>query len=173
MAPDEGATGKAHCAGATRADSSRRNRIGVEAKSRCAGRTCTLRGRRSGRRDAPVRGLTGQTKGKALEKTGRKNAAGGWLRVEFFRRIASAGMLGMVAMGCALGFVVRGLPVFDGPAGAYRIVGGDGRDVSGIWRALRVLPPGRGDMGAGSGSGTPDRRSHRPCRRAARLRGRA
>ena len=52
-----------------------------------------------------------------MEKTGRKKAAGGWLRGEFYSRIASAGMLGMAAIGCALGFMVRGLPVFDGPAG--------------------------------------------------------
>ena len=54
-----------------------------------------------------------------MEKTGRKNAAGGWLRGEFLSRIASAGMLLMAVVGCGLGFLVRGLPVFDGPAGNF------------------------------------------------------
>ena len=52
-----------------------------------------------------------------METTGRKNAAGGWLRGEFLRRIASAGMLWMGVAGFAIGFMVRGLPVFDGSAG--------------------------------------------------------
>ena len=53
-----------------------------------------------------------------MEKTGRKNAAGGWVHEQFVIRIASAGMLFMAVVGCALGFSVRGLPVFDGPAGS-------------------------------------------------------
>ena len=48
-----------------------------------------------------------------METTGRKNAAGGWLRGEFFRRIASSGMLLMAIAGFAVGFLVRGLPQFD------------------------------------------------------------
>ena len=52
-----------------------------------------------------------------MEKTGRKNAAGGWVRGQFLQRVTSAGMLWMAAVGCALGFLVRGLPVFDGPVG--------------------------------------------------------
>ena len=52
-----------------------------------------------------------------METTGRKNAAGGWLRGEFFRRIASAGMIFMAVTGFALGFLVRGLPQFDGAPG--------------------------------------------------------
>ena len=51
-----------------------------------------------------------------METTGRKNAAGGWLRGEFLQRIASAGMLFMAVVGFALGFLVRGLPQFDGVA---------------------------------------------------------
>ena len=52
-----------------------------------------------------------------MKKAGRKNPAGGWLIVEANWRIASAGMLFMAAAGFALGFVVRGLPLLDGPAG--------------------------------------------------------
>lgn len=52
-----------------------------------------------------------------METTGRKNAAGGWLRGEFLQRIASAGMLFMAVMGFAVGFLVRGLPQFDETAG--------------------------------------------------------
>ena len=58
-----------------------------------------------------------RVKGRCMETTGRKNAAGGWLRVEFLRRIASAGMLWMGVAGFGIGFMVRGLPVFDGSAG--------------------------------------------------------
>lgn len=75
-----------------------------------------LRRLRSERRDAPVRGLTGQRED--MEKTGRKNAAGGWLRGQFFSRIALAGTLSMFVVGCALGFMARGLPIFHGPAGS-------------------------------------------------------
>ena len=71
---------------------------------------------RSGRRDAPMRGLTGQRED--MEKTGRKNAAGAWIHEQFVSRIASAGMLFMAVMGCALGFTVRELPIFDGAAGS-------------------------------------------------------
>ena len=53
-----------------------------------------------------------------MEKTGKKNAAGGWLRGQFLSRITSAGMLCMGIVGCALGFAVRGLPVFNGAAGS-------------------------------------------------------
>ena len=52
-----------------------------------------------------------------METTGKKNAAGGWLLGQTMRRVASAGMLLMVAAGFALGFMVRGYPLFDGPAG--------------------------------------------------------
>lgn len=52
-----------------------------------------------------------------MEKTGKKNPAGGWLIGQFLGRVAAAGMLLMAVVGCALGFMVRGLPVFDGPAG--------------------------------------------------------
>ena len=53
-----------------------------------------------------------------MEKTGRKNAAGAWIHEQFVSRIASAGMLFMAVMGCALGFTVRELPIFDGAAGS-------------------------------------------------------
>ena len=53
-----------------------------------------------------------------MEKTGRKNAAGGWVLGEFLRRIASAGMLFMAVVGIALGFLIRGLPVFEGSVGS-------------------------------------------------------
>ena len=52
-----------------------------------------------------------------MEKTGRKNAAGAWVLGEFLRRIASAGMLFMAVVGTSLGFLIRGLPVFDGSVG--------------------------------------------------------
>lgn len=52
-----------------------------------------------------------------METTGRKNAAGGWLRGEFLRRIASAGMLFMAVVGFTVGFLVGGLPQFDGAPG--------------------------------------------------------
>ena len=52
-----------------------------------------------------------------MEKTGRKNAAGGWVRGEFLLRIASAGMLLAAVAGFVLGFMLRELTVFDGPAG--------------------------------------------------------
>ena len=61
-----------------------------------------------------------------MEKTGKKNPAGGWLRERFFVRIATAGMLLMAVVGCTLGFVVRGLPVFDGPAGTLASWGATG-----------------------------------------------
>ena len=49
-----------------------------------------------------------------MEKTGRKNAAGDWLRGELFSRAASIGMLYMALAGFGLGFMVRGFAVFDG-----------------------------------------------------------
>ena len=52
-----------------------------------------------------------------MEKTGRKNAAGGWVREQLLSRIASAGMLFMAVVFCALGFMVGGLPIFDGAVG--------------------------------------------------------
>lgn len=49
-----------------------------------------------------------------MEKTGRKNAAGDWLRGELLSRAASIGMLYMALVGFGLGFMVRGIAVFDG-----------------------------------------------------------
>ena len=48
-----------------------------------------------------------------MHRTGRKNAAGSWLRREMLRRILSVGMLAMAGFGFGLGFTLRGLPVFD------------------------------------------------------------
>ena len=45
--------------------------------------------------------------------TGRKNAAGSWLRWEMLRRIFSVSMLAMAAFGFGIGFTLRGLPVLD------------------------------------------------------------
>ena len=45
--------------------------------------------------------------------TGRKNAAGSWLRWEMLRRIVSVSMLAMAAIGFGIGFMFRGLPVLD------------------------------------------------------------
>ena len=53
-----------------------------------------------------------------METTGRKNAAGGWLRGEFLRRIASAGMFWMGMAGIVVGFTIGSLPVFDGSPGS-------------------------------------------------------
>ena len=51
-----------------------------------------------------------------METTGRKNAAGGWLLGEAIGRVAWAAMLSMAVAGFALGFMVRGSPLFDGVA---------------------------------------------------------
>ena len=53
-----------------------------------------------------------------METTGKKNAAGGWLRGELLLRIASSGMLFMAVAGFAVGFLVRGLPQFDESVGS-------------------------------------------------------
>lgn len=52
-----------------------------------------------------------------MEMTGRKNAAGDWLRGELLRRVTSAGMIWMGVAGIAIGFVIGNLPVFDGSTG--------------------------------------------------------
>ena len=52
-----------------------------------------------------------------MKTTGKKNAAGGWLLGEAIWRVTSAAMLSMAAAGFAMGFMVRGLPLFDGLAG--------------------------------------------------------
>ena len=52
-----------------------------------------------------------------MKTTGKKNAAGGWLLGEAIWRVTSATMLSMAVVGFALGFMVRGLPLFDGLAG--------------------------------------------------------
>ena len=52
-----------------------------------------------------------------MERERRKNAAGDWLRGELISRIAVLGMILMAYAGFALGFAVRGLPSFEGPAG--------------------------------------------------------
>ena len=54
-----------------------------------------------------------------MVKTGRKNAAGGWVLGEFLQRITSAGMLFMAVVGIALGFLIRGMPVFEGSVGSH------------------------------------------------------
>ena len=84
-----------------------------------------------------------------MEKTGRKNAAGGWVLGEFLRRIASAGMLFMAVVGIALGFLIRGLPVFEGSVGSRTSWVMLGRDDAGVRRLLRVLPPSPMRHGAG------------------------
>lgn len=48
-----------------------------------------------------------------MQGTGRKNAAGSWLRWEMLRRVFSASMLAMAGIGFGLGFMLRGLPVLD------------------------------------------------------------
>ena len=48
-----------------------------------------------------------------MQGTGRKNAAGSWLRGEMLRRVFSVGMLTMAGIGFGLGFMLRGLPVLD------------------------------------------------------------
>ena len=46
-----------------------------------------------------------------MEETGRKNAAGSWLRWEMLRRAVSVSMLAMATIGFGLGFTFRGLPI--------------------------------------------------------------
>ena len=53
--------------------------------------------------------------GSTKEGTERKNAAGSWFRWETLRRLFSAGMLTMTAIGFGLGFTLRGLPAHDAP----------------------------------------------------------
>ena len=53
-----------------------------------------------------------------MEQKGRKNAAGDWLRGELISRIAVVGMILMGYAGFAVGFAVRGIPAFEGPAGS-------------------------------------------------------
>ena len=67
-----------------------------------------------------------------MAKTGSKNAAGGWVRGEFLQRVLSAGMFWMAAVGCVLGFAVRGLPVFDGPVGTVASVAATGAMILGF-----------------------------------------
>ena len=48
-----------------------------------------------------------------MEGTGRKKAAGSWVRWEMLTRIVSAGMLAMAAFGFGIGFMLRGPPALD------------------------------------------------------------
>ena len=48
-----------------------------------------------------------------MQGTGRKNAAGSWLRWEMLRSVFSVGMFAMAGVGFGLGFMLRGLPVLD------------------------------------------------------------
>ena len=52
-----------------------------------------------------------------MEQTRRKNAAGDWLRGEMLGGMISVAMMFVAVAGFGLGFVVRGLPVFDGLTG--------------------------------------------------------
>ena len=67
-----------------------------------------------------------------MAKTGRKNAAGGWVRGEFLQRVLSAGWLYIATVGFALGFLIRGLPVFDGPVGTVASVAASGAMILGF-----------------------------------------
>lgn len=104
-----------------------------------------------------------------MEKTGRKNAAGGWVLGEFLRRITSAGMLFMAVVGIAMGFLIRGLPVFEGSVGsrtswvmlgammlAFVVCYAYCRRVDATW-------------GRGLRAERQNGRSHRPCGGATRL----
>ena len=57
-----------------------------------------------------------------MKKTGWKNAAGQWVRQQWLARQALASMLFVVIAGCAFGFWIRGLPVFNGPAGILALL---------------------------------------------------
>lgn len=48
-----------------------------------------------------------------MEGTGRKNAAGSWFRWETVRRLFSAGILTVTAIGFGLSVTIRGLPAHD------------------------------------------------------------
>ena len=52
-----------------------------------------------------------------MKKTGWKNAAGQWVRQQLLARQALASMLFAVIAGCAFGFWVRGVLVFNEPGG--------------------------------------------------------
>ena len=52
-----------------------------------------------------------------MKMTGWRHTAGGWVRQQLLGREVLACMLLTVIAGWALGFVSRGSPVFDGPAG--------------------------------------------------------
>lgn len=58
-----------------------------------------------------------------MQGTGRKNAAGSWLRWEMLQRVFSVGMLAMAGIGFGLGFTLRGLPVLDALGGTVAIWG--------------------------------------------------
>lgn len=107
-----------------------------------------------------------------MEKTGKKKPAGGWLHQQFLGRIATAGMLFNGRRGMCVGVHGARIARVRRSGGHARVVGGNGRDGSGARPLLRVLPQGRCILEGGAGSGAADWRLHRPCRGAARLRGR-
>ena len=75
-----------------------------------------------------------------MERERRKNAAGDWLRGELISRIAVVGMILMAYAGFALGFAVRGLPAFEGPAGslaALIVMAAVVLTIGGFWLYLR------------------------------------
>ena len=57
-----------------------------------------------------------------MKPSGRKNAAGDWLRAEFLDRAATAAMIFMAFAGFAMGFAIRSLPIFDFETGAFLTV---------------------------------------------------
>lgn len=57
-----------------------------------------------------------------MERTRRKNAAGDWLRGEMLAGMLSVGLMFIAVAGFGLGFVLRGLPVFDGLTGTVTTI---------------------------------------------------
>ena len=106
------------------------------------------------------------SRGMDMVKTGRKNAAGGWVLGEFLQRIGSGWHAVHGRGGYRFGIPDSGLTGIRWVGGKPHVRGDTGRDDPSVRRLLRVLPPARCDVGPGSGSGAPNRRFHRTCRGA-------
>ena len=70
-----------------------------------------------------------------MNRSGRKNAAGGWLRGKVLGDAASAGMLYMAVAGFGIGFIVRGFGAFDGS-----------RETLAVWGVLGAMIVGLGAL---------------------------
>ena len=116
---------------------------------------------------------TDRQRGRSMEKTGRKNAAGDWLRGRLFSRAASVGMLSMALAGFGLGFMVRGFAVFDGWPEILTALVTLGLMVVGLSALYLYCRHLDATWGGATGCGASGRRSDRTRRGTARLRIRA